>query len=44
MRRCPVCGKEMTYHTFGHKVYWICPACGHEMVTPRTAEVIMGTL
>jgi len=34
----------MSHHTFGHKVYWVCIQCGNEMITPETAEVIMGTL
>jgi predicted RNA-binding Zn-ribbon protein involved in translation (DUF1610 family) len=34
----------MVYHAYGNKVYWICPNCGKEMVTPKSAEIIMGTI
>ncbi len=44
MRRCPHCGTEMIHHVYGNRVYWVCPKCGNEVVTSKSAEIIMGTI
>jgi hypothetical protein len=34
----------MKHHEWGHKVYWTCPGCGNELVTPKSAETLFGTV
>ncbi len=43
-RRCPYCGAEMSHHSYGNKIYWVCPRCGKEMATPKSAEAILNAI